>query len=503
MGRQKAVRKASHALAPAALKQLVRLGATLDAKARIPKKVDTSQGMRPLAGPVATLAFGVRWPRGATYCARDESYPKELEFGTVEAADKGDFYDGVPVIKIAGDGTGFEYLVPVDGGETPTDPPVYRVDHAGPYELDDPEGRLSEFLDGLLSEQAETAEKDIRFADEKLQFAVYKALKGKKKLSRQALAKVRKLHLSGSDRIRSLEGLEQCTQLRELEVPHGVEDLSALARLPQLEVLELPRGAKDLSTLAGLKRLRRLELIGDADLSPLASCTSLRDLRVAGRTESLSALAALTGLEHLDLTPFLLPAGVGTFTDLAPLGALTRLKSLFVFATKVTDLEPLAALGALERIGLSVGDVASLAPLRSLRRLRDLGLHTPSLPDLTPLAGMRSLEVLRLQEMALADLTPLARLASLKELYLAHNVISDPSPLARLPKLTRLVLFDNRIEDLRPLAKMRSLKEVWLGDNPYDARAPENAKAIAALRKRGVRIRKQHILAHLFKLEAI
>jgi internalin A len=497
------MRKAGNVLAPAALKQLARLGATLHEKARLPKQVDTSQGMRPLAGPVATLAFGVRWPRGATYCSRDESYPKELEFATVEAADKGDFYDGVPVIRIAGDGTGFEYLVPVDGGTTPTDPPVYRVDHAGPYELDAPEGRLSKFLDALLSEQAETAEKDIRFGDEKLQFAVYKALKGKKKLSRQVLAKVRKLHLSGSDRIRSLEGLEHCTQLRELEVPYGVVDLSALARLPQLEVLELPRDATDLSVLAGLTRLRKLEVVGAGDLSPLAACTSLADLRVAGRTESLSPLARLTSLEHLDLTPFLIPDGIGTFSDLRALGALTRLKSLHVFATKVTDLEPLASLGALEQIGLCVGAVDSLTPLRSLPRLRDLGLHTPSVPDLTPLAASRTLEVLRLQEMALTDLTPLAKLTSLQELHLARNVISDTSPLTRLPKLSRLVLFDNRIEDLGPLAKMRSLKEVWLGENPYDARAPQNAKTIDALRKRGVRIKKQHILSHLFKLEAI
>jgi hypothetical protein len=294
------------ALSREVLAELERLRATIEAGRDIPIEVHTHVGRRTLAPAVAAFAYGVTWPSGETYCARHEEFPNGVEFATVEFLDEGDFYGGVAVLQIAYSETGFEYLLPVEGGDTPGDPPVYCVDHAGPYELEDRKA-LSIFLHSLMSESQSVTEPGVTFADAKLALAVYKALGADAPLSSQQLASVARLelHLHGVER---LDGLDHCRSLRTLRLDgYRLRDLSVLLRLPKLRELALPYDAATLEPIASLTRLVRLDARQATDLSPIAGMIELRELSGMGEVTSLAPLAKLSQLESVWLPGALVP----------------------------------------------------------------------------------------------------------------------------------------------------------------------------------------------------
>jgi hypothetical protein len=120
----------------------------------------------------------------------------------------------------------------------------------------------------------------------------------------------------------------------------------------------------------------------------------------------------------------------GPFSDLAPLGTLTRLRVLeFGGAGKVSDVSPLVALPALRELRLdNPHPEIDIAPLSELVRLRRLSFgngypgisRSLTLPGVGWLAPLIDLEQLALPGVRLIDpdLTPLLGLPRLRELRL-------------------------------------------------------------------------------------
>jgi hypothetical protein len=276
------------------LKQLTRLGAKFDAKKKLPSTIDTHVGKKDLAKSLAEFLYAVKWPRDTKYCAGEAEFPRGVEFATVEFDDEGDWYDGTPVVHIADDATGFQFLIAI---ENAADPFVYRVDHAGPYELGDYEGKLSEWLASLISEKMDTG---VPVSNQPLALAISQALGGKK-VDKKKLASLKQLKIKAHD-IPSLDGLEQCTSLQVLQLlGYRYGNLDAIAKLKTLRTLWLPTDTLSVAVVAELTELKELRIGKAVDLSPLAKLTELTTISSGGEITSLEPIADLPKLKEVEV----------------------------------------------------------------------------------------------------------------------------------------------------------------------------------------------------------
>jgi len=194
----------------------------------------------------------------------------------------------------------------------------------------------------------------------------------------------------------------------------------------------------------------------------------------------------------------------GDITDLSPVGALKRLRSLVLSPSspeqrsKLADLSPLAGL-PLEKFWCFQNSVADLSPLEGMP-LADLGCHYTKVSDLSPLKGMR-LKNLNFRQTRVSDLTPLAgmplemvhcegtkvrdlaalRGMPLKSLCAGRTLISDLAPLAGMSTLKQLQFFQTQVADLSPLAGLQ-LELLWCEETPVKDLAPLEGMPLRDLR---------------------
>ena len=199
-----------------------------------------------------------------------------------------------------------------------------------------------------------------------------------------------------------------------------------------------------------------------------------RDEMATLRSLSVTACAALTGIEHaVNLKTF--ASGYGRVSTLEPLAGLTSLTSLTIHQRdRISGLRPLENLTLLEQLTVSGAEVVDLRPLSDLTTLNFIELDRNAIVDLSPLAGLTSLRHLELSENKVTDLGPLSALASLRWLELRHNEVVDLSPLAGLTSLYNVVLNGNKIVDLSPLADFTWFDTLFLDlqDNAIEDLSP-------------------------------
>lgn len=250
-------------------------------------------------------------------------------------------------------------------------------------------------------------------------------------------------------------------------------------RLVGVYISDVPRQVSEVELfkkLAGFPHLRYLDV--QPNLSPeaesvLAEMRQLRTLGIHGRMyhredqlATLSAVAKLTDLEHLNVSVSVAGAG-----DLDPLARLTNLKSLALeIRNNVRARDGLAAIAKLtqlEQLSLTTRQSTSvdLACLAGLTNLKSLVIQcTPG--GAAPLPALPQLEALGLSYVPVAD-ADVARLAAsgrLRTLCLGHSGISEAglAGLALVPSLTELALDEDTltVEGLEALAALKSLKSL-------------------------------------------
>ncbi|MEU7869316.1 NACHT domain-containing protein [Dactylosporangium sp. NPDC049140] len=243
--------------------------------------------------------------------------------------------------------------------------------------------------------------------------------------------------------------------------------LPAVHRLGTLRSLSVRFATTvDLRCLDGLPHLAEVAFDEGVSggLAPLAAHPGLRRLDgyFAERTADPSPIAALTGLEFLNL--WLLP-GLTSIGFVRDLGRVTRLELGYV--DQVRDLSLIAAHQQLETLQVHRWTSPDLSPIAALPRLELLGFYdSPEPPGaLAALAaaapGVRSLWLNGCRW--IRDLRPLAGLAELGELAITGVPDADLSALAGCPKLRTLFLGYGDELDLRPVATLRSLQQLKIG----------------------------------------
>ena len=149
-------------------------------------------------------------------------------------------------------------------------------------------------------------------------------------LTQKDLDRVERLVINGTE-IQSLQGLQHCTHLRELQLLQcGLTDIAPLQYLDQLEILYLTGNPGiDISPLQILTGLKTLELSGCGlgDLSPLQDLTQLEELTLdSNELRDLSPLQKLTELRMLHVVNTPLEQEAIEAVDWLPPGTLVLLE---------------------------------------------------------------------------------------------------------------------------------------------------------------------------------
>ena len=247
---------------------------------------------------------------------------------------------------------------------------------------------------------------------------------------------------------------------------------------------DLGHGREGPVTWSEAAALTQLELVFNeiviVDVSPLAALTGLERLDLSeNQIVDVGPLAALTNLKGLGLR-------VNAIVDVGPLATLTNLEGLELGDNAIVDVGPLAALTNLKGLGLGDNAVVDVGPLAALTNLRGLDLRVNAIVDVGPLATLTKLEGLELGDNAIVDVSPLAALTNLEWLDLSENQVVDVSPLAALTNLERLRLDGNPL-DVSSLAGSTSLRDLWLGDDQIvDVSSLASLTSLEALRLDGI-----------------
>lgn len=178
--------------------------------------------------------------------------------------------------------------------------------------------------------------------------------------------------------IESIEGLQYCPNLRELDLRSNmVSDISQLSDLNQLEILLLNENpVDDISDLSGMPSLIELNLSKTdvENLSPLSDLTTLEVLFLWGM--GISDISAVSSLSNLNFISF----GNNLISDISPLKDLVALDTVWLDANEITDIEPLV-----QNAGIGEGDEV---------RLQNNPLNTDSCQEFLPLLEDRGVDVL-------------------------------------------------------------------------------------------------------------
>ena len=243
------------------------------------------------------------------------------------------------------------------------------------------------------------------------------------------------------------------------------EDMATLTELNAVDA--------DIQDLTGLQFATDLEILDIrrspiSNLSPLSALIKLRSLKFSSSAISdLSPLVRLENLEHLT-------AWGAEVLDLSPLKGLTKLRALEFDYDLLSDLSPLSGLSNLRWFVFYGCDVSDLSPLRELTELRHVQLSHNRISDISPLAGLVNLESLSIKDNEIVDISSLAGLFNLRDIRIGDNKISDVSPLASLHKLTFLEIERNSISDLSPLDELhQNTTIVWHGNPVFPKGGPK------------------------------
>jgi NACHT domain len=282
----------------------------------------------------------------------------------------------------------------------------------------------------------------------------------------------------------SFQGLEHLTQLQTLQISAGrVENLNFLEHLTQLQSFTFFGGQEvDLTSLKHLTNLQSLSLGGIQinDLNFLEHFPQLQNLTLSNvKVNNFSVLERLTQLQSLNLygiqgadfsflKHFTQLQGLGLSgiqeKDLAFLEYLPQLQSIHFVGVQGKDLNILKNLPQLQDLSLNGIQVADMAFLRHLSQLKRLNLSRVPVEDWTFLEQFKQLQSLTLSlgDVQVKDISFLKHLPQLESLNLTNVRAIDLPFLKHLPRLQYLYLSQTEVKDWAILQKLDNLHDLLI-----------------------------------------
>jgi len=193
------------------------------------------------------------------------------------------------------------------------------------------------------------------------------------------------------------------------------------------------------------KKLQNLNPGFDGKVTPRIDFLDVTELRfLTDKVTDISPVRALAKLKSLDCSG----SKEGKLADLSPLHGMP-LTRLSCNSTQVSDLSPLKGM-PLDTLNLAFTNVSDLSPLKEMP-LTSLTFSNSTVSDLSPLQGM-PLTILHFPYSQVSDLSPLKGML-LTSLQCGITPVSDLSPLKGMP-LKYLLCQGTKVSDLTPLQGM-------------------------------------------------
>jgi len=258
---------------------------------------------------------------------------------------------------------------------------------------------------------------------------------------------------SGGALLKSIDGIQKCTNLEGLSIPRNhVKNLAPLVHLKKLRRLNL-----DSQRLDGGHN-RNNQLIESLD--PLSDLTNLEYLNLGSCAISdIQALSSLTNLRELNLSGNLI-------TDLSPLNNLQKLRKLnILFNDELRDFSPIGNLINLQELDISMShEPGNLSGFENLKLIRELDLNLYYFG--WPRDGNREDSRLYYEDREAfqkkypikeLNIESVTRMPNLEDFTISsYNAIVDLSPLHQFEKLQNLRLNINKAEDIEYISQIPS-----------------------------------------------
>ncbi|MEW9701975.1 stalk domain-containing protein [Paenibacillus sp. SI8] len=184
--------------------------------------------------------------------------------------------------------------------------------------------------------QAATTGTKIKIEDPVLEKAIREELKlsDDQTLDYEALQKLNSLYPKGSEKVKSLKGLEMAYNLTELFLPQQeITDIGPLRNLYQLKFLALDHNQiKNVCTISSLTKLQKLLISNNEieDISCLSRLTSLTDLLASSnKIQDITPLNKLR-IKWLDVVN-------NPVSDVSSITAMNELRTLFIDEEKLNE----------------------------------------------------------------------------------------------------------------------------------------------------------------------
>ncbi len=287
--------------------------------------------------------------------------------------------------------------------------------------------------------------------------------------------------------IKSLEGLEYATNLRELHISsNSITDLSPLSELTDLEYLDVK--GNNITSIDSVKKLSGLRGIDASrnniqDLSPLQELSYIEQIRVDhNNIESLAPLKDLNSLEYLSVVDN--PINEESLSWVSKLkrsvykvhyGDVLKFKDPNLTKAikenkRFEEDRPLytSDIDTMNFLNLNSANIESIQGIEQLSNVQYLELSSNPIRDYDPLSDMVKLEGLEILYNDIEDISFVEELDSVKRLQLSFNNISDIEPLREMDSLEMLQLQENEITDISVLKDMENLRNVVLIGNQIE-----------------------------------
>jgi len=249
-----------------------------------------------------------------------------------------------------------------------------------------------------------------------------------------------------------------------LNKPTGDITVADMESVTVLDASVWTRGAgrPAIASLEGLKAARNLRTL---NLASTISWMNMPDPTVLSTT-NLSAIAALSKLENLDLSCYHYYAPANPSLP-AVLSSLTNLQTLVLWLTPLADLSFFTNLTRLRSLDLSNNDLTNMPALTGLTNLEALQLDGNLFTDISFLEGLTGLRSLFIEvDYQVANISLPQGLRNLQELRLSFNSnIQTLTLLEDLPNLATLSLWGNQLTNLSFVDRLPNLRTLDVSYN--------------------------------------
>jgi NACHT domain len=257
---------------------------------------------------------------------------------------------------------------------------------------------------------------------------------------------------------RTVEGLQELTELKNLSIGESFQGLEHLTQLQTLQISAIR--VENLNFLEHLTKLQSFTFFGgqEVDLTSLKHLTNLQSLSLGGiLINDLNFLEHFSQLQNLTLSNV-------KMNDFSVLGNLTQLQSLNLYGVQDADFSFLENLTQLQDLGLSGVQEIDIALLKHFTKLQSLALVGGRADNLNFLKNFTHLKSLRLNGVQVNDMDFLKHLTHLQDLDLSRVWVKDWSFLKDLPQLQSLNISDIKERDLAVLEHLTQLRSLIVNE---------------------------------------